>query len=135
MYIYIYMYTHTQVRRTHGPSHLHGQLMGARDEHEAVVVVELLANVHAKRVPRAARRDSPAAPVVWIRPQQVAHRALVRDLLPRQLLHLRGRGARVPSCVSESRAAAFTRYSFTSGCCARINYRFIPPPAHLHYPP
>jgi len=30
---------------------------------------------------------------------------------------------------------AFTRYSFTSrGCCARINYRFIHPPAWIAHP-
>mmetsp|Transcript_35740 Transcript_35740/g.87966 ORF Transcript_35740/g.87966 Transcript_35740/m.87966 type:complete len:225 (-) Transcript_35740:339-1013(-) len=55
--------------------------MRARDEVEAVGVVELLADVLPERVPGAARRDAPPAPVVRVAPQQVAHGALVRHLL------------------------------------------------------
>eukprot|EP00955_Chlamydomonas_euryale_P049319 354230-Chlamydomonas_euryale.AAC.7 len=43
-------------------------------------LVELLRDVLPKRVARASGRDAPAATVVWVRPQQVAHRALVWDL-------------------------------------------------------
>lgn len=44
-------------------------------------MVERLADVLAERVAGAARRDAPAAAVVRVRPQQVAHRPLVRHLL------------------------------------------------------
>ena len=47
---------------------LHHQLVGARDECKAIVVVEGLADVLAERVASAARRDTPAAAIVGIRP-------------------------------------------------------------------
>lgn len=60
---------------------LHDQLVCTCDQREAVVVVELLRDVLAERVAGAARRDAPAAAIVRIRPQQIAHRTLVRHLL------------------------------------------------------
>ena len=47
---------------------LHHQLVGARDECKAIVVVESLADVLAERVASAAWRDTPAAAIVGIRP-------------------------------------------------------------------
>lgn len=41
---------------------VHDQLVGARYQVEAVVVVELLADVLPERVARPARRDAPPAP-------------------------------------------------------------------------
>eukprot|EP01136_Pigoraptor_vietnamica_P039277 Opistho-1_new@9865 len=60
---------------------LHDKLVGARHECKAVIVVERLRNVLAERVAGAARRNAPAAPVVGIGPEKVAHGTLVGDLL------------------------------------------------------
>mmetsp|Transcript_18257 Transcript_18257/g.47080 ORF Transcript_18257/g.47080 Transcript_18257/m.47080 type:complete len:290 (-) Transcript_18257:265-1134(-) len=60
---------------------LHHELVRADDEAQLVGVVELLGNVRPECVPSAARRDAPSHPVVRIAPHQIAHRALVRDLL------------------------------------------------------
>mmetsp|Transcript_3210 Transcript_3210/g.13928 ORF Transcript_3210/g.13928 Transcript_3210/m.13928 type:complete len:312 (+) Transcript_3210:1674-2609(+) len=57
------------------------QLVRSGDQVQAVAVVELLRDVLTERVPRASRGDAPAAPVVGVGPQQVAHRAVVRYLL------------------------------------------------------
>ena len=81
-------------------AHLHDKLVSARNQRQAVVVVELLRDVLAERVPvqhpnvsnsqvqllkcvlpSATRRDAPSRAVIGVRPQQVAHRALVRHLL------------------------------------------------------
>jgi len=67
---------------------LHCQLMRARDEHQPIVVVELLGDVLPKRVPRATRRNAPSGSVVRIRPEQIAHGTLVWHLLSRQLTNL-----------------------------------------------
>ena len=50
--------------------------MRARDERESIGVVECLRDVLAKRVSGPARGNAPAAPVVGVRPQQVAHGGL-----------------------------------------------------------
>lgn len=60
---------------------VHDELVGARDEREAVGVVEGLGDVEPERVAGAARADPPAAAVVGVGPQQVAHGPLVRHLL------------------------------------------------------
>ncbi len=59
---------------------LHDKLVRARYQVEAVGVIELLADVLPEGVACAARRDAPAAAVVWVRPQQIAHGPLVRHL-------------------------------------------------------
>ena len=62
------------------------QLVRPGDHLQPVAVVELLGDVLTKRVTRAPGRDTPAAPVVRVGPQQVTHRSLVRHLLrPREL--------------------------------------------------
>eukprot|EP00166_Cyanidium_caldarium_P005904 ctg_754.g447 len=60
---------------------LHDQLVGARNQRQAVGAVEQLRNVLPERVAGAARRYAPAAAVVGVGPQQITHRALVRHLL------------------------------------------------------
>ena len=55
--------------------------MGTRDEGEAVVVVERFRDVLAEGVAGPSRRDAPAAPIVRVGPEQVAHGPLVRHLL------------------------------------------------------
>mmetsp|Transcript_44789 Transcript_44789/g.127911 ORF Transcript_44789/g.127911 Transcript_44789/m.127911 type:complete len:210 (-) Transcript_44789:233-862(-) len=60
---------------------LHDELVRAGDELQAVGVVELLGDVLAEGVAGPAGRDAPAAAVVGVRPQQVAHGPLVRHLL------------------------------------------------------
>ena len=60
---------------------LHDELMRARNQRQPVVVVERLRYVLAEGVSRAAGRDAPAAPVVRVGPQQIAHRALMGDFL------------------------------------------------------
>jgi len=89
-------------------THLHDELMRARHQRQAVIVIKLRENtinqsviiiivvvvvfhhtsdstylfryILAKRVAGAARRDAPAAAVIRVGPQQVAHRAFVRHL-------------------------------------------------------
>mmetsp|Transcript_33949 Transcript_33949/g.102280 ORF Transcript_33949/g.102280 Transcript_33949/m.102280 type:complete len:295 (-) Transcript_33949:520-1404(-) len=60
---------------------LHDELVRSYDELERVRREELLRDVRAERVPRAPGRDAPAAALVRVRPDQVAHGPLVRDLL------------------------------------------------------
>lgn len=60
---------------------LHDQLMCARDQVQAVVVVERLGNVLAKSVTSTSGGNSPSAPVVGVRPEQIAHGTLVGHLL------------------------------------------------------
>mmetsp|Transcript_39431 Transcript_39431/g.127608 ORF Transcript_39431/g.127608 Transcript_39431/m.127608 type:complete len:282 (-) Transcript_39431:86-931(-) len=61
---------------------LHRQLVRAGDELEVVCVQELVGDVGTKDVAGAARGDAPALDVVVrVGPHQVAHRAVVRDLL------------------------------------------------------
>lgn len=60
---------------------LHHQLVRSRHERQAIVVVKGLADVLPERVARSTRGDPPAAPVVGIGPEEVAHGALVRHLL------------------------------------------------------
>lgn len=57
-------------------TYLHHQLVGASDEREAVVVVELFRNVLSKGVSSPARGDAPTTPVVRVRPQEIAHGTL-----------------------------------------------------------
>lgn len=57
---------------------LHHQLVRPRHQLQAVVVVELLADVLPKGVARTPRRDAPPAAVVRVRPQQVAHGTCTR---------------------------------------------------------
>lgn len=51
------------------------------NQRQTVVVVEGLRDVLAERVARTTGRDAPAAAVIGVGPQQVAHGALVGDLL------------------------------------------------------
>lgn len=55
--------------------------MSACNERKAVVVVERLGDILAERVSSTSGRDSPAAPVVGVGPEQVAHGTLVGHLL------------------------------------------------------
>jgi hypothetical protein len=59
----------------------HDQLMRPRNQRQAVVMVEGLRDILAERVAGAAGRYPPPAAVVGVGPEEVAHRALVRDLL------------------------------------------------------
>lgn len=58
--------------RWHQP-YLHDQLVGAGHQCEAVGVVKGLRDVLAERVAGPSGGDAPAAAVVRVRPQQVAH--------------------------------------------------------------
>ena len=60
---------------------VHHELVGSGHETEAVAVIELTGNVLTKGKARAAGRNAPAGPIVRVTPQQIAHGALVRDLL------------------------------------------------------
>jgi len=55
--------------------------MCPRNEREAVIVVERLRNILPERVSRPAWRYSPPTPIIWVTPQQIAHRPFMRDLL------------------------------------------------------
>mmetsp|Transcript_33163 Transcript_33163/g.105757 ORF Transcript_33163/g.105757 Transcript_33163/m.105757 type:complete len:344 (+) Transcript_33163:85-1116(+) len=60
---------------------LHHQLVRARDQVDRVGRAELGDHVAAKEVARASRRQAPPVDVLRVGPHQVAHRAVVRDLL------------------------------------------------------
>ena len=60
---------------------LHDQLMGSRNQSQTVVVVKGLANVLAKGVTCTSWAYSPAASIVGVTPEQVAHRAFVGHFL------------------------------------------------------
>lgn len=55
---------------------LHHKLMGTSDQGQIVGVIKSLGDVLAEGVPSSTRGDAPAAPVIRIRPQQIAHRTL-----------------------------------------------------------
>jgi hypothetical protein len=59
----------------------HDQLMRPRNESQAVVMVERLRDILPKRVSGASGRDTPAAAIVRVGPEEIAHGALMRDLL------------------------------------------------------
>lgn len=60
---------------------LHDQLVGSGDQSQAVVVVEGFADVLTKRVTSTSWAYAPAASVVGVTPEQVAHGTLVGHLL------------------------------------------------------
>lgn len=60
---------------------LHHQLMRSGNQSQAIVVIESLRDVLAERISCSSRTDTPSTPIIRIAPQQVAHRALVRDFL------------------------------------------------------
>lgn len=59
----------------------HDELVSSGDEGQAVGVVERLRNVLSESVSCSSRRDPPATAVIRVGPEEVAHRALVGDLL------------------------------------------------------
>lgn len=61
--------------------YLHHQLMSSGDHLQVVCMVELLSNVLAESVTRTSRIHSPSRPVIGVRPQQIAHWALMWHLL------------------------------------------------------
>jgi len=60
---------------------LHNQLMSPGYKFKIVGVIKLFRYVLAKSVSSASRRYAPATSIIWIRPQKVTHRSLMRDLL------------------------------------------------------
>ena len=55
--------------------------MGSSNQRKTIVMVERLANVLAESVPSSSRTYTPTAPIIWIRPQQVAHWPFMRHFL------------------------------------------------------
>lgn len=55
--------------------------MGPCNECQAVVMIESLRDILPKGVASATRRDAPPATVIRIRPEEIAHRSLVWNLL------------------------------------------------------
>jgi hypothetical protein len=60
---------------------VHHKLMCAGDKLKVVHMIELLGNVLPEGVPSTSGRNAPACAVIWVRPEQVAHGTLVRNLL------------------------------------------------------
>lgn len=60
---------------------LHDKLVGAGDGVHFIGVVELAADITAKKVPGAARAEAPAFNLFGVRPEEVAHGAVMRDFL------------------------------------------------------
>lgn len=63
----------------------HHELVSPRDQRQVVGVIESFGNVLAEGVAGSAGRNAPAASVVRIRPQQVAHGALKKKTKGREL--------------------------------------------------
>ena len=59
----------------------HYQLVSSGHQSEAVGVVECLRDVLSEGVSRPPGRDSPSTSVIRVRPQEVTHGSLVRNLL------------------------------------------------------
>jgi len=59
----------------------HHKLMSSGHEGETITVVEGLGDVLTEGVSSSSGGDSPSAPVIWVRPEEVTHGALVRHLL------------------------------------------------------
>ena len=59
----------------------HDKLVRPRHKRQTIVVVKGLANVLAKGIASAARRYTPSTAVVWVRPQEITHWSLMRNLL------------------------------------------------------
>ena len=57
---------------------IHDQLVGARNQLQIVGVIEVLRNVLSKCEPGTSGRDTPTMPVIWVRPQEIAHGSFVR---------------------------------------------------------
>ena len=60
---------------------VHDELMGTCDPSEIVRVVELLRDVLTEAIASTTWRNTPTAPLIGIRPKQVANGAFVRSLL------------------------------------------------------
>jgi hypothetical protein len=60
---------------------LHDQLMRPRHQCQPIVVIERFRDILSKRVPSSSRRYAPAAPIIRIAPQKIAHRSFVGDFL------------------------------------------------------
>ena len=60
---------------------LHDELMRSRDQCQAIIVVERLADVLTKSLASASWTDAPATSIVRITPQQITHWPLVRHFL------------------------------------------------------
>ena len=68
---------------------VHNELMGARNQIQAVDVVELGSDLGAEEPASPARRDGPCVDVIGVRPHQIAVSTFVRDLLsPLDKAHL-----------------------------------------------
>ena len=61
--------------------YIHDKLVSPRNERQAVVVVKRAGNVLSESIPSATWRNTPAHAIVGIGPQEVTHRAFVRDFL------------------------------------------------------
>src|SRR5271163_1536995 len=59
----------------------HDQLVSSSDQRQPVVVIKRLGDILAKSVSSSSRTNAPAAPVVRVAPQQVAHWAFMWYLL------------------------------------------------------
>lgn len=51
------------------------------NEGQAIVVVERLRDILPKSISSTTWRDSPTTSIIWVRPEQIAHRSFVRNLL------------------------------------------------------
>ena len=65
----------------HGLVAIHDQLVRSADEADLVGLVEAAADVATEKVASATRAEAPALDVLWVRPQQVTHAAIVGHLL------------------------------------------------------
>lgn len=55
--------------------------MSSGNQRQAVVMIESFRDVLPESVPSSSWRYPPSTPVVWVGPEKVAHRPLVRNLL------------------------------------------------------
>jgi len=59
----------------------HHKLMSSGHESETITVVKCLRDILTKGVSSSSGGDAPAASVIWVRPEQITHGALMRHLL------------------------------------------------------
>lgn len=60
---------------------LHDQLMRSSHQCQPVVVIKRFTDVLSERVSRSSWTNAPATSIVWITPEQIAHRSLMWYLL------------------------------------------------------
>lgn len=61
--------------------YVHDELVGSGNQLQFVLMEELFRDISAESVPCVSRRRSPAfGSVIWVAPEQITHRPVLRDI-------------------------------------------------------